>query len=137
MIKPDVSWPLVGRENELRSIAQALDDPGGVLLAGAPGVGKTRLARAALATQTADLVRWVIATESARHIPLGAFAPLHGELPGDPGAALSNAHAALRGGRTLLIVDDAHLLDDASATLLHQLATDHDHRMVVTVRTEH
>ncbi|HET9258322.1 MAG TPA: ATP-binding protein [Pseudonocardiaceae bacterium] len=117
-------WPLIGRDAELRSIAAALNDPGGVLLAGAAGVGKTHLARAALASHASDRVHWVIATDSARRIPMGAFAPLLGALPGGASAALPAAHAALRGTGTVLAVDDAHLLDDVSATLLHQLGTD-------------
>lgn len=129
--------PLTGRDSELRWIAGALEDTGGVLLAGAAGVGKTRLTRAALATQAADRVPWVIATDSARRIPLGAFAPLLDELPDGASAALPAAHAALRGGLTVLAVDDAHLLDDVSATLLNQLGVDHEYRMVITVRTEH
>lgn len=77
----------------------------------------------------------VLATESARRVPLGAFAPLLGTLPDGASAALSAAHAVLRGGRSVLAVDDAHLLDDVSATLLHQLAVDQECPMVVTVRT--
>ena len=131
----DGEWPLTGRDAELCSIIGALDDPGGVLLAGGAGVGKTRLARAALITQAADRVQWVIGTHSARSIPLGAFGPLFGPLPGGSSAALPTARTALREGRTLLVVDDAHLLDDVSATLLNQLAVDRACRMVVTVRT--
>ncbi|MGH3840450.1 MAG: helix-turn-helix transcriptional regulator, partial [Pseudonocardiaceae bacterium] len=135
MTRLDGGWPLTGRDDELGSIAAGLDAPGGVLLAGAAGVGKTRLTKAALAIHPADRVSWVIATNSARSIPLGAFGPLLGALPGGSSAALPAARAALRGGSTLLAVDDAHLLDDVSATLLHQLAADGACRMVVTVRT--
>lgn len=131
----DGEWPLTGRDAELCSIIGALDDPGGVLLAGGAGVGKTRLARAALITRAADRVQWVIGTHSARSIPLGAFGPLFGPLPGGSSAALPTARTALREGRTLLVVDDAHLLDDVSATLLNQLAVERACRMVVTVRT--
>ena len=44
-------WPLVGRREELSIIEHTLSDRQyrGLLLAGAPGVGKTRLAREALA----------------------------------------------------------------------------------------
>lgn len=127
----DGGWPLTGRDSELRSIAAALIEPGGVLLAGAAGVGKTRLAREALATH-AHRVYPVLATESASRVPLGVFAPLLGTFPDGAGAALSAAHAVLRGGRSLLAVDDAHVLDDVSATLLHQLAVDQECRMVAT-----
>jgi DNA-binding CsgD family transcriptional regulator len=137
MTRLGAEWPLIGREDELRSIAAVLDVPGGAVLLGSAGVGKTRLARAALAKLPAMRVRWLIGTDSARRIPLGAFAPLLGTLPKNADTALRSAREALRDGRTLLAVDDAHLLDDVSATLLHQLATDHRYRMIVTVRTDH
>jgi DNA-binding CsgD family transcriptional regulator len=132
---PDIEWPLTGRDDELHSIATALDDPGGIVLDGGAGIGKTRLAKAALATHTADRVRWVIGTYSARGIPLGAFRPLLGALAEGANSALTCARTALADPGSLLAVDDAHLLDDASATLLHQLAVEHAAGMVVTVRT--
>ena len=75
-----MAWPLVGREAELRFVAEALadDGAGGVVLVGPPGVGKTRLAHEAAAHADASgcTVEWVRATRSAASIPLGAFAPL-------------------------------------------------------------
>jgi hypothetical protein len=61
------------------------DGPVGVVLAGAAGVGKTRLAREALvvAAQRGALTRWAVATASARALPLGAFAATPGsDRPG-------------------------------------------------------
>jgi len=45
------NWPLIGRREELSIINRALGEGQfrGLLLAGTPGVGKTRLAREALA----------------------------------------------------------------------------------------
>jgi Cdc6-like AAA superfamily ATPase len=41
----DATWPLAGRDEELTRLAAAMDDgEAGVVLAGLPGVGKTRLA---------------------------------------------------------------------------------------------
>ena len=83
-----------------------------------------------------DDVRWIVGTESARSIPLGAFANViapNGAT--DTIGYLSAARESLLdSGRLVLGVDDAHLLDPLSATLLHQLAIDGDARIVATVR---
>jgi DNA replication protein DnaC len=43
----DVSWPMVGRQAELEALVADISEArGGVVLAGAAGVGKTRLASA-------------------------------------------------------------------------------------------
>ncbi|MDV7088621.1 helix-turn-helix transcriptional regulator [Rhodococcus opacus] len=139
-----LSWPLIRREIELDSITKSLTtrtNGCGVVLTGAPGVGKTTLARMAADSIAGD-VRWVAGTESARGIPLGVFAHLVGASTSrDPVAFLSAARQALlestSTGHTDLIlgVDDAHLLDQLSATLLHQLVLDHAVHIVATVRS--
>src|ERR1700692_77611 len=74
-----LKWPLTGRTEELRIIEAALSDPGsfGIVICGKAGVGKSRIAREALtsAASKGGEVRWAVATSSARHLPLGAFAP--------------------------------------------------------------
>jgi hypothetical protein len=66
-----------GRASELARIARARREraPGVVVVANA-GVGKSRLARAALAQAGRDsaLAAWVQATRIAASVPLGAFA---------------------------------------------------------------
>lgn len=130
-------WPLTGRDGEIDTIDVALRGGGGVLIAGPAGVGKTRLAREVLARH-GGAARWVRASGSARTVPLGAFVPLlgwGGEGP-EPASLLVRAHAALRAEPgALLGVDDAHQLDDLSATLLQQAAAEGSARMVVTLRT--
>jgi hypothetical protein len=68
LLPVDVRWPLVGWQEELALVAKALGAPGisGVALAGAAGVGKTRLAREALTAIAARGrgFRWAIATEA-------------------------------------------------------------------------
>ncbi|HEX2300418.1 MAG TPA: ATP-binding protein, partial [Pseudonocardiaceae bacterium] len=122
-------WPFAGRVGELQLIRDALKNETGIVLAGAPGVGKTRLAHEAI-TQ-ADPRRyvslWATATSGTRTVPLGAFAPLLAARPRPgPVSLLRDAtHALLeRAGtrRLVLVVDDAHLLDEVSATLVHRLA---------------
>ena len=142
----DVTWSLVGRREELALVDKALGAPGtsGVVLAGAAGVGKTRLAREALTAAEAKgwVVRWAVATEAAASIPFGALAPL---LPavdetGESRLELYRRAAAdlvrgAGGGPLALGVDNAHLLDAASATLVHQLALRAEGFVVVTIRT--
>lgn len=137
-------WPLVGRAEELRLVGGvAVRDgrPGGVLVAGAAGVGKTRLAREALAAaeRSGAVVHWASGSASARGLPLGAFAAALGLLGSEPIWLLQRARAALsvgagRGG-VLVGVDDAHLLDDLSASLVHQVVMRREAAVVLTVRT--
>jgi ATP/maltotriose-dependent transcriptional regulator MalT len=144
---PD-AWPLVGRADEVALALGAVRRRGGVVLAGASGVGKTRLARevVAAAASAGAQTQWVAATRSAGTVALAAFAHL---VPADAlRADESQDRRALaldaivrdlehRSGRERIVVavDDAHLLDDASATLVHQLATSGAARLVVTVRS--
>ncbi|UQE76444.1 LuxR C-terminal-related transcriptional regulator [Gordonia sp. PP30] len=131
------SWPLIEREHEFASIRNALSGAdGGIILTGEAGVGKTTLARHAV-TELGLRVRWVAGTESARSIPMGVFAHLVGAgASNDPVSYLSTARESLLAdGPVVVGVDDAHLLDTLSATLLHQLAIDRAVRIIATVRS--
>lgn len=136
---PGRAWPFTGRDAELRAVASLLDRDGVVVVAGAAGVGKSRLARELVArAATEETVAVATASASSRDVPLGAFAPwLNADDEAGAVSALARVGAALRaeGPRTLLLVDDAHMLDDVSATLVHQLAVEHAVRLVLTVRT--
>jgi len=136
-------WPLIGRRAELARIGELLgrSDVRGIVLAGTSGVGKTRLADECLelAAKAGFATVRVSATRAAATIPLGALAPLLPALEGSGGpdllARAASALAGLADGRPLLVlVDDAHLLDDASAALLHQVAVDAGIFVVATVR---
>jgi DNA-binding NarL/FixJ family response regulator len=138
------TWPLTGRAEELNLISGLTggrDGPAGVVLAGAAGVGKTRLAREALAAaeQRGALTRWVVATASARALPLGAFAATLGVVGPDPARLVRQASDALLAGAgragAVVGVDDAHLLDELSAMLIHQLALRQAATVVLTLRT--
>ena len=99
-------------------------------------MGKTTLARSV--TQSLPMrVHWVAGTESARPIPLGAFAHLVSPATSrNPTAFLAAALEAIRRGEDSIIgVDDAHLLDPLSATLVHQLALEGSVRIVAALRT--
>lgn len=141
-----LAWPLTGREAELKRIGGFLAERvvGGVVLYGDAGVGKTRLARDAVAraaTQSA-VTRWAVGTATAADIPFGAVAhlvslPQAGPLP-SPFILLRQAAerlAAEAEGHQLVVgVDDAHLLDPLSALLVQQLALTGVARLVLTVR---
>jgi DNA-binding NarL/FixJ family response regulator len=140
------SWPLVGRAQELERVSELLHGGAcrGVVFAGAAGVGKTRLAREALAAARAVGFAgdWAVGTHSAASIPFGALSHL---VPADRGAASEHldmlrtavGHLARRadGRRLVLAVDDAHLLDDGSATLVRHLAEASDTFLIATVRS--
>lgn len=134
-----MTWPLVERRREFDAITCSLSEASqgcrGSVLTGPAGVGKTTLARQV--TAEFDGVRWIAGTESARSIPLGAFANVVAPAAArDTIGVLSAARESLLSrGSLVLGVDDAHLLDPLSATLLHQLALDGDARIVVTVRS--
>lgn len=131
--------PIIERPVEYEAVRRALTQPDGrgrgIVLTGPAGVGKTTLARAV--TGELDNVRWVVGSESARAIPLGAFATVVSPSTArDAVGYLSAARESLlRSGDLILGVDDAHLLDPLSATLLHQLALDGDARIIATCRS--
>ena len=133
------SWPIVRRDTEFAAIRSALvGEQGvcGIVVIGAAGVGKTTLARSVTQSLPAR-VRWVAGTESARSLPLGVFAHLVGQgTARDPIAFMAAARETLCSGEnSMLGVDDAHLLDHLSATLLHQLALEGSARIVATIRS--
>ena len=136
--------PLTGRNSELGAIRRALSGAGshsGVVIVGAAGVGKTWLAREVLrlAEVSGERTKWIVGTESARALPLGAFIGALGEAMSDPLAnvqrVISSFVAQQRRGRALVGVDDAHLLDGLSALVVHQLAQSGGARLVLTVRS--
>jgi DNA-binding NarL/FixJ family response regulator len=131
-------WQLLDRPLEGEAIRSALTRPegGGVVLVGPAGVGKTTLARTVTASLRSE-VHWVACTESSRSIPLGVFAhrvPPSGSR--DPTALIAAARESIAAQRdTVIGIDDAHLLDSLSATLLHQIAVDRAARIVATIRS--
>ena len=138
-------WPLVGRRAELARLGDLLSSPEscGVVIAGPSGAGKTRFAGECLALteQMGFATARVLATQSAATIPLGALSPLLPALAEarSPAELLRRARAEIaergRGRRLALLVDDAHLLDPMSATLLVQLATEREAFVIATVRS--
>jgi DNA-binding CsgD family transcriptional regulator len=122
-------WPLVGRSTQVDRLAGALRRPGGLVVCGGAGTGKTRLLAAA--RERVPGVHWAT---GAPGVPLGPFAPLlppaaSSELP----AQLGLVAAAL--AKQSVAVDDAHLLDAPSVALLAHLVANTTVPVVLTVRT--
>jgi DNA-binding CsgD family transcriptional regulator len=139
-----LAWPFVGRDEELDLVDAALRERAscGVVVSGAAGVGKTRLARELLAAGAGGgtASAWVQGTSAAASIPLGAFAAL---MPSAVGTGdrlhlfrlcADTLRERAAAGRMLLGVDDAQLLDPASAALVLHVATSTPVFVVVTVR---
>ncbi len=139
-------WPLVGRQDELQRIVEALLDrsASAVVLAGVAGVGKTRLLVEALDRLSAKglVTRLAVATRSASAIPFGAIAhllPASLATPGSRSNLLRLAGESILeeagAGSLVLGIDDAHLLDDTSAALVHHLALQGNAEVVTAVRS--
>ncbi|WP_406102125.1 LuxR C-terminal-related transcriptional regulator [Streptomyces canus] len=123
----ELPWPFTGREDELELVRRSVaGGRHGIVVTGPAGRGKTRLVTEAV--RGTDCAR-VAGTPETRGLPFAAFAHLVPET-----ASLHRAVQLLSGIR-LLLVDDAHLLDDASAALVHQLAV-HGRTRLLVVATD-
>ncbi|MGI8810477.1 MAG: AAA family ATPase, partial [Acidimicrobiales bacterium] len=139
-------WPLIGRNHELEQVRAVLADGerSAVVLAGRAGVGTSWLAAECLNRAAAEglATAKVTAGQAAGSLPFGALATL---LPSTIGSGIELADMLWRardaivalgeGRRLVLLVDDAHLLDDASATLVQQLAATHSAFVIATIRS--
>jgi hypothetical protein len=139
-----LGWPLTGRSKEMRLIEAALSDRDccGIVVCGAAGVGKSPIAREATtsAASTGCEVRWVVATSSARALPLGALSSWAGPAGGDTLQLVRGVIASLTcapNGATVVVgVDDAPLLDDLSIFVVHQIVQRGGAKVVLTVRDD-
>jgi DNA-binding NarL/FixJ family response regulator/type II secretory pathway predicted ATPase ExeA len=140
--------PLVGRDAQIAVIDAVLGRRPviGLVLSGAAGTGKTRLVHecAARAAVTGRPPLLVVPSPATAGIALGALADLvvggesRPERIVDLVARVRRAVVARAEGGTgppVLLVDDAHLLDDVSAAVLLQLAAAGEATVVVAVRS--
>jgi DNA-binding CsgD family transcriptional regulator/energy-coupling factor transporter ATP-binding protein EcfA2 len=139
-----LGWPIVGRSDELRQALTVLGGAAefrGVVLMGDSGVGKSTLAHAlADVLESRELnVRFVLCTETDRWVPFGAFSWLR-TVPTsrEPAAMLAAAQRALEQEENLVVaIDDAHLLDPLSASLVYHLAATASARLILTITSGH
>lgn len=137
-----LSWPLVGRSEEMREIEAAISarDVAGVVVSGATGVGKSRIVREAMSVAVAQGCegRLVVGTSSGQALPLGAFTAWAQSGVADTVALLrgviDSLTAAPAGVPVVVVVDDAHLLDDLSIFVVHQLVQRGTAKVILTVR---
>jgi DNA-binding CsgD family transcriptional regulator len=137
-----MSWPLTGRSEEMRLIEAAITAPeiSGIVVRGAAGVGKSRIAREALsaAAATGCKTRWAVGTSSARALPLGAFTAWTPSGVTDTvqlvRGVIESLTAAAPGTTVVVGVDDVRLLDDLSTFVLQQIVQRGAAKVVLTVR---
>ena len=137
-------WPLVGRREEfdhLRRLRSATH-PRSALLSGVAGVGKSRVAREALAEAAKEGWNTLVIRGSSGFVgvPLGPFRTvLHLPQVTELAELVESAArelVAMRSGKGLLLfVDDSQALDDASSALLHQMVAGGLISAIVTSRT--
>ena len=126
----------------MRLIEAALSDKGssGIVICGAAGVGKSRIALEALdsAASRGSVTHWAVGTSCARTLPLGAFTAWArsdgAETVQLVRGVIASLTAAAPGTTVVVGVDDVHLLDDLSTFVVHQIVQRCAAKLVLTVR---
>lgn len=126
----------------MRLIEAALSDEGssGIVICGAAGVGKSRVAREALgsAASRGCVTHWAVGTSCARALPLGAFTawvrPDGADTVQMVRGVIETLTAAAPGATAVVGVDDVHLLDDLSTFVVHQIVQRRAAKVILTVR---
>jgi DNA-binding CsgD family transcriptional regulator len=137
-----LSWPLTGRSEEMGAIEAAIlaSDVSGIVVFGAAGVGKSRIAREALSAAVSRGCegRWAVGTSSARTLPLGAFTAWAQSGVTDTvqlvRGVIESLTAAPAGTPVVVGVDDVHRLDNLSTFVVQQIAQRGAAKLVLTVR---
>ncbi|MBD8043097.1 hypothetical protein H9638_04645 [Arthrobacter sp. Sa2BUA2] len=143
------SQPMVGRDDEVQAVLASLRSGQlhGALVVAEAGLGKSALAQVVVGVlETAMPVHRVHASSALTGIPYGALAPLLPDLSAsDTNSPLAVMRALLQKLRPasgpgdneipLVVVDDAHALDEASADLLSQLLASGTIRVLILTRS--
>lgn len=115
---------VLGRASLVADIVAAVVQQRSVVLHAPAGMGKTTTLRSVVSAlkDTGSSVLRAAASTSAQGLPFGAFAGVLTVIPGGAYERISGAVGQLQGsGPNVVVVDDAHLLDDESASLVHHL----------------
>jgi DNA-binding CsgD family transcriptional regulator/tetratricopeptide (TPR) repeat protein len=126
----------------MRTIEAAIgaSDASGLVVYGAAGVGKSRIAREALSAAESHgcECRRAVGTSSGRGIPLGAFAAWAPSGVTDTvqllRGAIESLTAASSSAPVVVCVDDVHLLDDLSIFVVHQIVQRGAAKVLLTIR---
>jgi DNA-binding CsgD family transcriptional regulator len=135
-------WPLIGRLEETGAIEAAIlaSDVSGIVVYGAAGVGKSRIAREALSAAESHGCegRLAVGTSSARAIPLGVFSAWAQSGVTDTvqllRGVIESLTSAAAGATVVVCVDDVHLLDDLSIFVVHQIVQRGAAKVILTIR---
>jgi DNA-binding CsgD family transcriptional regulator len=125
----------------MRAIEAAIlaSDVSGIVVYGAAGVGKSRIAREALSAAESRgwEARLAVGTSSARAIPLGAFTAWAQSGVTDTvqllRGVIESLTAASSGATVVMAVDDVQLLDDLSTFVVHQIVQRGAAKVLLTV----
>ena len=136
---------LVGRDADVRAVVDAVTETGGALLVADQGLGKSAVSKAVLAELGDGVIPlWIHASPTLSRVPFGALAPYLASLQEDQTnsvlAAMRSVLAhinALAPGQTpvLLVIDDAHDLDESSTMLAAQLVASGAVKLLAMSRT--
>jgi DNA-binding winged helix-turn-helix (wHTH) protein len=139
--RPPRVEPLIGRDADVDAVVGRLEVGSMVVLTGAAGVGKSRIL-GEVARRWSGPASFAYASTATRTVPFGALAPL---LPpeiarignGDRLAVLRGLTTELEGrSGSLLVVDDAHHLDELSAAVVQQAVSQGSVAVVATARSD-
>jgi DNA-binding CsgD family transcriptional regulator len=125
----------------MRAIQAAISasDVSGIVVYGAAGVGKSRIAREALSAAESHGCegRLAVGTSSARAIPLGVFSAWAQSGVTDTvqllRGVIESLTSAAAGATVVVCVDDVHLLDDLSIFVVHQIVQRGAAKVMLTV----
>jgi tetratricopeptide (TPR) repeat protein len=122
----------------LGQLEAAVRSRAGAMLVGPAGVGKTSLARAAVANLAGEFARvaTVTGTVAGSAVPFAAFGGLIQVADTGKTAAVLRAARDSIGEGVLLFVDDAHALDRLSAALVYQLAVSGAARLILVADSD-